>query len=531
MIVVRKEFYLKFLPAVLLLILPLCGSYAAGDPQKQLMNTLELSKSYPDSAFLILKKLFHDALLENNKRNSGICLKQMGEICYSQGHYAQALEYHQQANRIFGQLNDKALLADNFNDLGAIYYQNMDQKSSRRQYDQAMRLYHGLNNRIGLGETFGNIGHLYEKQQRYDSAFFYQRKALTAYITAGHKGGMGKIYENLGSIFEDLAQYDSARVYFDRSLALYTAVNDQVSSIEVINNIGDILRKTGRYSDGLNYSKKALQLSIRTKNVYQQASAYRDIAKSMNLLGKNDSAYHYMELSRKFLLNIYSDQNNRQMSFLQIIYDTDKKNDEIAKLENSHKVNMIISIAVVIVIVLLIVMGLLTISRQRLKLSENMAIVEKNEQLNLAQREQLELKSRELTSHTLQVIQHNQFLESMRGKLQEMISDDKRDQKKQLQQLVKQINHHINHDQQWKEFTMVFEQLHQSFFDKLKSYSDDLTVNDIRLIALLKMNMSSKDMAVIFGISQDSLRVSRYRLRKKLNIPEGDNLSSFIQTI
>jgi len=50
-------------------------------------------------------------------------------------------------------------------------------------------------------------------------------------------------------------------------------------------------------------------------------------------------------------------------------------------------------------------------------------------------------------------------------------------------------------------------------------------------VALIKMNLSSKDMALLFGISQDSLRVARYRLRKKLNIEQGENLSSFIQTL
>jgi NRPS condensation-like uncharacterized protein len=188
-------------------------------------------------------------------------------------------------------------------------------------------------------------------------------------------------------------------------------------------------------------------------------------------------------------------------------------------------------VAGVTVIVLLVVLGVLTISRQRFKLRESNAIAERNAQLQHTQMEQLESKSKELTTHTLQVIQHNQFLENIRSKLTEMIKDDKRDQKKQLQELSRQINQNMNHDQQWKEFTTVFEQLHQSFFDKLKAYNEDLTVNDIRLIALLKMNMSAKDMAAIFGISQDSLRVARYRLRKKLQLAEGDNLSSFIQSI
>jgi len=129
------------------------------------------------------------------------------------------------------------------------------------------------------------------------------------------------------------------------------------------------------------------------------------------------------------------------------------------------------------------------------------------------------------------VIQSNQFLEELKEEISNMIKDEKRDQKRQLQQVMMKINQNINHDRHWKEFSTLFEQIHQTFFDNLKKHSDDLTANDIRLVALIKMNLSSKDMAVIFGISQDSLRVARYRLRKKLNIPQGENLSSFIQTL
>jgi len=514
-----------------LIILSVAGSRAADHLPHELENTLTLSLRYPDSAFLILKRLHQNAVVANDRKTIGVCLQQMGKISYDQGHYAQSLDYHLQAEKIFRQLDDQKLLADNFNDLGSVYYQNIDRKSSRRQYNEALQLFKRLRNHSGLGETYGNIGHLHEKEQRYDSAFFYQQLALIEYRKADNRPGMAKIYENLGSIHEDLVRYDSAMHYFDLSLQLYRESNNEVSSIEVVNNIGDVLRKQGRYRDGLNYSRKALSMSVKTGNEYQQASAYRDIARAFNLLNQNDSAFHYLELSRKHLLQIYSKQNNKQMSFLQIIYNMDKKNDEIAALENNRKLNIIIGIAVVIVVMLLVVLGLVTISRQRFKLRESTAIAEKNAQLHEAQKEQLELKSKELTTHTLQVIQHNQFLENMRTKIAEMVKEEKRDHKKQLQELMKQIGQHINHDQQWKDFTGIFEQLHQSFFDNLKAHCEDLTVNDIRLIALLKMNMSSKDMAAIFGISQDSLRVARYRLRKKLKIAEGDNLASFVHTI
>ena len=522
------QFHLLVLIATFFCCYP---AIAAETPAQTLAYTLSLSQHNPDSAFLILKKLHHRAIAENDRKTLAICLQQMGKICYAQGHYAQSLDYLQQADKVYRQLSLNDLLADNFNDLGSLYYQNIDKNNARKQYDEALRLYKKSGNHDGLGETYGNIGHLYEKMQQYDLAFYYQRLALGEYRKADNGQGMAKIYENLGSIHEDLVRYDSAQHYFDESLKLYTLGKNENASIEVVNNIGDIMRKQGRYLEGMKYSRKALDMSAATSNQYQLASAYRDIARSFNALGKNDSAYIYLELSRKHLLQIYSDQNNKQMSFLQIIYSMDKKNDEITRLENNHKLNVILGVAGVTVIVLLVVLGVLTISRQRFKLRESNAIAERNAQLQHTQKEQLESKSKELTTHTLQVIQHNQFLENIRSKLTEMIKDDKRDQKKQLQELSRQINQNMNHDQQWKEFTTVFEQLHQSFFDKLKAYNEDLTVNDIRLIALLKMNMSAKDMAAIFGISQDSLRVARYRLRKKLQLAEGDNLSSFIQSI
>ncbi|WP_379092293.1 helix-turn-helix transcriptional regulator [Pedobacter sp. UC225_65] len=146
-------------------------------------------------------------------------------------------------------------------------------------------------------------------------------------------------------------------------------------------------------------------------------------------------------------------------------------------------------------------------------------------------KQQLETKDRELSTHTLNLIRNNQLLEHLRGTLQAMVKEEKRDQKKQMQQIILQINESFNHEQHWKEFTTAFEQVHQSFFDSIKKYSSELTSADIRLIALLRINLPSTDIATLLGISTDSLRVSRYRLRKKLNIEQGENLTAFIQAL
>ncbi|HLT86138.1 MAG TPA: hypothetical protein VKZ57_01035, partial [Sphingobacterium sp.] len=146
-------------------------------------------------------------------------------------------------------------------------------------------------------------------------------------------------------------------------------------------------------------------------------------------------------------------------------------------------------------------------------------------------RNELELKSKELTSHTLHLIQKNQLLEELKEKLGEIVNNDKRDQRKELKQLLNllQLNH--NQDKNWEDFRVVFERVHEHFFEGLMAHCSKLSSADLRLAALLKMNLRSADIATMLGISQDSLRIARYRLRKKLDLPEGESLSTFIQNL
>jgi tetratricopeptide (TPR) repeat protein len=503
----------------------------------------------PDSVFLVLKAKHGEAVKRNDLHAAAIYMQQMGAICYQLGHYAQALNFHLQAGDIFRRTNEPKLQADNLAQLGILYYYMRQPATARRQYDEAMHIYISLKDTAGIALIDGKLGHLYEKQHNYDSAFYFQRRALGLYHQSHNNAGMAKIYENLGSIYEDLERYDSAQYYFTGAAALYNNTNNREASIEVLNNIGDVSRKSGRYREGLQQTFKALALANELHDTYQVSSAWRDIARSYNMMGRNDSAYYYLELSRKAQQEIYSEENGRQMAFIQVLYDVERKNHEIEKLQIARRATTITTIAVVVVIILVIVVCMLIISRQRLKIRNERALREQNKNIYEKSRElmqaellnkklleeqltqQLELKSKELSTHTLHIIQKNQLLEGLCNRLEELVKEDKRDQKKQLKQLIQQITQNFNHEQYWKEFHNIFEQVHQSFYDRLKDHCNDLTSNDIRLVALLKMNLSSDNIATLLGISPDSLRVSRYRLRKKLGLEQGENLSAFLQAL
>ncbi|MBC7851151.1 MAG: tetratricopeptide repeat protein, partial [Chitinophagaceae bacterium] len=460
-----------------------------------------------------------------------------------------AVDHLLQAEKIFRALQENELLARNLNYLGTVYYSNKQPELAFRQFREALQLNIATKNGAGIAFTYGNIGHLYEKRLLYDSAYFFQQQALKMYSSIRDSAGMAKIYENIGSIFEDRAQYDSALYAFEKALFINQTNNDHIAQIEILNNIGDVYRKTSRFAEGLVYSYQALEIARKTGSLYQLSSACRDMARGFDLLKKHDSAYYYNELSRELVEQIYSAANNQQTLLLETVYDVEKKNNEIARLALDRKMNRVIMFASVVTVLLLIVLGLAIISRQRLKIRNSQAInaqekhlYEKNRELMEVElrnkfleqetlRATLELRSKELSNHTLHLIQKNQVLEELRLDLDSMLKDDKRDQRKQLRILLQKINASFHQDNYWDDFRAVFDQVHQDFFNNLKKIADNLTAGDLRLVALIKMNLPSADIATLLGISQDSLRVSRYRLRKKIGIPEGESLTAFLQSL
>ena len=517
----------------LLYILTCCSVIHAKVIEKSVIDSL--IKKQPNAAFIKIKNALNKALAQNDSISAANSYLYLAELFYYQAAYPQAVDYYYKADRIFRKSNDLTNLAKTVNKTGEAYYYSKQYDISLTKFQEGLALYKRLNNVRGIAESYGLIGQTYEKSGKYAQAMKYQQLALREFNKTKDKTGIAKIYENLGSIYEDEPKMDSALKYYNLALNLNKANSNDLAQIEIINNIGDVYRKTGKYNEALGYTRKAAQMALSMNDQYQLSSAYRDLSKNFDLMKRYDSAYHYSELGRNIFLRIFTEDTNKQMALLQTLFEIQQKDAAITGFEKEKKANQFIIIATILIVVLLGLLAASIFSRQRLKIKNEQQLNEQNHALYLAQKDaieaELELKGKELTSNTLHVIQSNQFLEELRTELEEMIKDDKRDQKKRLQQIVTKINQSTSRDKHWKEFSSLFEQIHHTFFDNLKKYSDELTASDLRLVALIKMNLNSKDMATLFGISQDSLRVARYRLRKKLDIPQGENLSTFIQTL
>ncbi len=500
----------------------------------------------PDNMYVRLNQQLTQARQRGDLSEQADRQQQLGLLLYHQGNYASGIRYLLQAQSILRRTDQTDRLAENLNQLGTVYYYNRQPRLARRQFDEAEAIYQRTTNWLGLAQTYGNIGHLYEKEGDLPTALHYQRRALAQHRGIREPASLAVIYENLGSIYEDQARYDSARFYYQAAMQLLPPT-DRSGQIGLINNLGDIHRKTGRYAAAIQQYRQGVWQARRLNDKYQLNGAYRDLGKTFQLLAQHDSAYQYFEASHDLTDTLYAIETNRQIALMQTLYDIERKDNQITQLNAQQRLNFLITGGTIAGLLLAGGLALVIISRQRLKIRSEAARSQQAAQIYQTQRDlmeaeltnkqlseenlryQLQLKGQQLTSHTLHLIQKNQVLDGLRTDLTTLLNDDKRDQRRQLKQVVQKIGQSFTHDKNWDDFRATFDQVHPQFMTDLLRQYPDLTSAELRLAALLRMSMTSADTATLLGISADSLRVSRYRLRKKLGLVEGESLSAFVQ--
>ncbi|MCC6413275.1 MAG: hypothetical protein IT270_16555 [Saprospiraceae bacterium] len=156
------------------------------------------------------------------------------------------------------------------------------------------------------------------------------------------------------------------------------------------------------------------------------------------------------------------------------------------------------------------------------------------EAINRLQNEKLEAevhhKTQELASATMHLVQKNEILNSVREALDRL--KEKGTSSTELQdeiaRITKMVDQDASIDDDWEHFSKNFDEVHSDFLKRLGEQFANLSPNDYKLCAYLRINLSSKDIAALMNISLRSVEASRYRLRKRLGLDTEVNLTEFL---
>jgi ligand-binding sensor domain-containing protein/DNA-binding CsgD family transcriptional regulator len=179
-----------------------------------------------------------------------------------------------------------------------------------------------------------------------------------------------------------------------------------------------------------------------------------------------------------------------------------------------------------------------------LTLKQKKELIQKEKELeSLAQQNQQEItrltnekleselrhKNKELATSTVHILNKNEFIVHLKDHIKSVAKKSgKNEIAEELTKLTSEIESNLSSDSDWEHFQVHFDNVHGDFSRKFRATYPDLSPQDMKLCAYLRMNLSTKEIANLLNISIRGVEISRYRLRKKLKLDRSINLQEFI---
>lgn len=492
-----------------------------------------------DSTFFRLKANLEKVKQQSSPEKNALGHFELGEFYRKTGLYSEAVDQYNRAMEFVDSNTNDTLHPIISNSIGKVHLSLNKFQTAKQFFDEGLQSSNNLGYIQGQAVSMGLIGSCHEKQGAYLKALNLQRESLALFEKLENDSGISMVNENIGSIYEDLGQYDRAHEYFTKS---YSYLKDKGTREEanVLNNLGDIYRKQGDYGQSIDYTNKALLVADRIQDNHQLESAHKDLSKAYALTGNYKEAHTHLKEAEKYNKAWFNAHNTNQLNVLQTIYETNKKEAEIQLLKEQNKLNkanqnlLWVALFAIIAILTLLYTYKGRKRKAKLKLQEYRqrtlrAELEKKEYEEKNLQREIKLKTAALSRYSLHLSQKNKILLDLSHTLRKIASRKNMDSSIKIKDLAKEIDFNLQQEHEWDEFMNFFKEIHPDFIKKLSSLSEgNLSPAEMRLGMLLRLNLTSKEIASILRVTPDSVRVARYRLRKKLPIDQKEELVNFM---
>lgn len=324
-----------------------------------------------------------------------------------------------------------------------------------------------MNKKLLYGNTLLDIG-IYYSDKEPILAKQYLRMSLAEYHSIGNKTGESHSYMELSKIERKENHWKQAFEYFQ----LYCAINDSIVNNNLVRKISDIQAK-------YNFQKKENE-RIAFQKKYE--------------VKKKETEILILSFITVLLVIIVI------AALVKIAYDSLKKSNALKALQIVNLQDKILA-------------------------DERIAVLEK-----LRLRTEIDGKNKELTTSALQLITKNDILTKILSNAKLFYSKNaiNEDYFSGLKNILKENS---NQEKDWQHLKKIFEEVHHDFFRKIKQVCPELSENELRICAYLKINFQNKEIAKLLNITPESLKTLRHRIRKKLTLDKDEILEEFIRSL
>jgi tetratricopeptide (TPR) repeat protein len=414
--------------------------------------------------------------------------------------------------------------------LASLYHYTNNKEKSIEIKKELLTYYKKQNNTRKIGLTLNDLGNSNYVIENYDSALKYLNESLEYSKEVENHSLIGITLFNIGKTYVRLGQTQKGIDYLKKSIDYSKTISHHpLSESWALKKLADV------YTEELNEPERAIPMldraiiiadSVGNKDDLYQS--YRDRSQAYAALGLHKKALEDHVSYKSINDSVYNIEKSKEIERLKTEFETKEKEQQIAFQKN--EIDLLEQKAKTSKLQKFILGGGLLLSlaivgfgfygfRQRIKRNK----VEKEKLDN-----ELAFKKKELTTHALHLAKKNEVLENLKQQAQELKSEQSIGG---YQHLIRTIDFDLQDDNNWENFSNYFQQVHKDFNSKIKEQYPTISASELRFLSLVKMNLSSKEIASILNISNEGIKKARYRVRKKLGLDANESLEDLIFSI
>ncbi len=503
----------------------------------KLFATADLTKAlgYAEKAVDLAEK-------SENARMVSDALLNLGNVFFTQGFFELALKQYYRYLEIQKQEDNKKGIATALINMGAISLNMNDFKKALGNFKEALKIFKELRQKSDQTKykaeiitCYNNLGIACQNLKEHkESAGYYLKGIDLARKELGNSTLLANLLNNLGSLYLDQEKLEEAYLVADEALKIRLLISDKNGQAQSYRSLALYYLGKGNKIKAMEFLYLGFNLAQEVGNISLQSFLVNRLFEEYNKAGRADSALKYQILLRELDDKMNNEETQRELTRIELTLQFNEK-EKLRELETKRKEFQYLMIGISLVLSLAILSLLFLLSQNRLKRlrleKDNMNLASKNLELEKsALKQELELKNKELTTNVMYLLQKNEYITDITERVITIKKDFPDDKGNSIDKLIHDLQSN-NDDRIWKEFEKRFQEVHQDFYSRLNARFPDLTPNEKKLAAFLRLNMTTKDISAITFQLPDSIKTARSRLRKKLGLPQEANIIAFLESI
>lgn len=442
---------------------------------------------------------------------------------HNSGEYAKSIQTTLKAIQIFESNKQEEQVALAYQSIAVDFYRIGDLQSQNDYLLKAVEIYNKLGFDYRIIEVYNALGANFNKQNRQEEALTYYNKAYQQLIVSDYPLLLAQNLTNRANIYEKMGQYDKAeRLFLDcRDMCEKNDINYGIILSNL--NLGNLYRLKKNYTKSEELLQWGLEATRTQKLRREQALAYERLSWLARDRADFQAAFGYQ--SKYYSLNdsLVNESVKNEANALRSKYDTEKKENEILTLSRSRiLMKFVIALLAFLLLALLLVIQSI---RTKAKIKEK-----ERQQEEQHLRYDLKMKEKELLAHTIGKVSIMSTKEKLLEELEVIIQDLPKTQVTKFRKLIQELK--SEHEQSAiEEFEARFMGVYESFYEKLKDLAPGITPTELRVAALIRLNFSSKEMAMLTNRSVGTIDNIRSSIRKKLQLTDEENLNECLLAV